>query len=342
MAVMGGFVYTCGGRGEEESLYCLRADTGRTVWRVKLPDEKGFSRNGPQSTPTVEGNRLYSFTPGGCVFCVNAENGAIIWKRDRVSDLELDIPLWLFAGSVRIHNGLAIVNAGGGGVALDKNTGRIVWENAEGSCGYATPVIFSSEAGECVALTTIQGLVIAKADSGKILWSYPWSAFLHDYQADPLIIGKRAFISSAYQQGAALVDFSHWKSTVIWENRRLISNLASYVYFDGLIYGNNNPSYNPGDLGAEFFCMEAATGKKLWSKPAELGTVIAVDEYVIRLDQFGNVIIGLRSLKDFIAAAELKALSGTFLTPPAFSGGRLYCRNSGGKIVCIDLRARSP
>ncbi len=343
VAVVGGMVYAVGGRAGQETASCLDAGSGKTVWKVTLPAARGrFSGDGMQSTPTVEGGRLWFLTPGGVVFCLSAKAGAILWSTDLVSDLGIDLPLWYLSGSVRITGALAVVNAGGAGIALDKDTGKVVWKNLDGQSGYSTPVVFSAEGVECIALSTLDGLQIVRADTGKILVSFPWTGYLHDIPADPLIMGTQAFVSSAYQRGAALIDFSGWKVKVIWDQPRLISNLESFVYFDGLIYGNSNPAYNPGDKDAELFCMEAATGKKLWTLSKGLGSVISVGRYLIRLGQNGEVSVGLRDPKGFTQTAGFRLSGGTFITPPAFSNGRLFCRSLSGKLVCINLQGNRP
>jgi outer membrane protein assembly factor BamB len=153
------------------------------------------------------------------------------------------------------------------------------------------------------------------------------------------VIGNSILISSAYQRGAALIDFEGFQSKALWIKPRLVSNIASYVYENGLVYGTSNPAYGRDDLGAEFFCLDVSTGKKLWTTTKiRTGTVIAVDKYLVHLDQRGEVRIGLRRSTGFEAIRQCRVLNGECITPPVFSHGRLFCRNRMGRIVCIDLR----
>ena len=38
--------------------------------------------------------------------------------------------------------------------------------------------------------------------------------------------------------------------------------------------------------------------------------------------------------------AKMQVLSGTCWTTPVLSGGRIYCRNRGVNLVCLDVRAK--
>lgn len=68
------------------------------------------------------------------------------------------------------------------------------------------------------------------------------------------------------------------------------------------------------------------------------GTVIAVDKYLIQLDHRGEIRIGLRKPSGFKEISTCRILDGECITPPAFSNGRLFCRNRMGRLVCIDFR----
>jgi len=46
------------------------------------------------------------------------------------------------------------------------------------------------------------------------------------------------------------------------------------------------------------------------------------------------------SPKAFKELARAKVLDGQCWTCPVLCGGRLYCRNTGGDLVCLDVKRR--
>ncbi len=340
MAVVDGQVYTSGIRHNSEVVSCIDSRNGKLIWENSLKQK--FPAFMPaQSTPTVEDSGIYIMTTAGAVFCLDRKTGKTIWSYDLADKQNVRIPRWGFSSSVKIYKDLAVVNAGTGGVALNKFTGRLIWANPEGEAGYTTPVIFSYDEKDLLAVSTNEQLLIVRPDDGSIICTYPWEGSLQDYPADPLIIqneGKtEILISHAYQEGAALFEFDGRSLVPVWEDHELVSNINSLVCFDGYIWANSNPAYSARDLNSEFFCMNVAEGRKIWTQPARLGTVISVGEYIIRLDQLGSVFIGKRSLEGFDESSSLKILKATAIALPVFSDGKLFCRNDGGDIVCIDL-----
>src|SRR5207249_3664454 len=97
---------------------------------------------GPNATPTVDGNAVYTFSRKGHVFALDAEAGNVIWSKNIHDELGLRIPSWGFSGSPLVDGKLLIINAGPAGTALDKATGKVVWSSGKESAGYSSPVPF--------------------------------------------------------------------------------------------------------------------------------------------------------------------------------------------------------
>src|SRR5439155_24448445 len=121
---------------------CLDARTGREIWRHTYDSPLGpqYYEGGPGSTPTVDGDRVFTISKWGDVFCLDAARGTMIWQRDLRHD-GIKTNRWGFAGSPLIWHDLVILNAGSAGTALDRNTGRLVWCNGTNATGYASPTL---------------------------------------------------------------------------------------------------------------------------------------------------------------------------------------------------------
>ncbi len=70
-----------------ERCFCFDADTGKEAWRVEylqtfIPPEQPGIGKGPNSTPTVDGDRVYMLGLGGMFHCVEITTGKVLWKHD--------------------------------------------------------------------------------------------------------------------------------------------------------------------------------------------------------------------------------------------------------------------
>jgi len=82
-AAVGGRVYTLGNDGQSDTVFCFEADTGNPLWRHRYPcNPQPLSyEGGPSSTPLVDGGRIFTFSKGGDLVCLNATNGQILWSK---------------------------------------------------------------------------------------------------------------------------------------------------------------------------------------------------------------------------------------------------------------------
>ena len=74
-AVCDGRAYTQSQSLYEQSVLCLDADTGRTIWSYSYgwPYDGGGLYPGPRSTPTVSGGQIFFASPQGLVGCLTAD-----------------------------------------------------------------------------------------------------------------------------------------------------------------------------------------------------------------------------------------------------------------------------
>ena len=63
-----------------------------------------------------------------------------------------------------------ILNAGTHGVAVNKETGKVVWDSGDGEAGYATPVLFKQGGKDRVLIFAAKGLHAIDPKSGDEVW----------------------------------------------------------------------------------------------------------------------------------------------------------------------------
>lgn len=336
VSVAGGRLYTMGNTEEVDSVYCFDAVTGRLAWEHKYDcsskDPNGYP--GPRVTPTVDGDRVYSLSRHGHLFCLDAASGAVKWAKDFPKDFGAKVPRWGFSGSPLIEGGWVIVETGGPGasvVALDKLTGAVVWQAGDDGVGYSSVIPFDHEGQRCLAVFTAAGIVGRRAADGKELWRYPWKTNYDVNAATPIVKDGRVFISSGYGKGCALVDFSAGEARVVWEHKKMRNHVATCVLLDGHLYGFDEGSFK---------CLNWATGEEKWSSP-EYGKgslMLAGDRFIVFSDK-GRVAVVEPSSSELKEVSGFQALGGNATwAVPVLANGRLYCR-AGKDLVCLDVKA---
>jgi outer membrane protein assembly factor BamB len=332
VAVKGGRLYTMGNTGDQDTVFCLAAGTGRVLWRQSYPCAAG-DYGGPRATPTVDGNRVYTLSREGQALCLNAGSGARIWARDLHRETGSAPPNWGFASSPLVLGRLAIYNVGSAGVALDKVTGRVMWKSGAGSAGYASPVAFNAGGRRGVAIFTGRGLVGVDPANGRVLWQFPWDTQFEVNAADPIFSGDTVFISSNYNRGGALIRLGRGgQPAVVWQNRNMRNHFNSCVLLGGFLYGNDENTLK---------CIDLRTGEERWRRRGMgKGGLIAANGHLITLTERGTLVLSKASPGRYTELAHASVLQGTCWTHPVLANGLVYCRSHEGELVCLDMRAR--
>lgn len=334
MSVSNGRVYTMGNAKDTDTVYCLDANTGKELWKHSYPsalDPKNFE-GGPTATPTIDGNRVYTFSRKGDAFCLDAETGKVIWSRNLHKDPGAEIPKWGLSGSALVEGDLVIYNAGGMGTALDKQTGRVVWKSNKDAAGYATPVPFDSGNIRALAIFTKDSISAVRAADGRELWRYPWKTSYDVNAADPIVAGDKVFISAGYNRGASVIKVSGSKAEKVWENKNMRNHFNSSVLWKGHLYGVDEK---------ELRCLAFDTGEVKWKYPQfGKGSLMLADGKLIALSERGELIIAEATPAQFKPISRAQVLGGKCWTVPVLSNGKIYCRNATGDLVCLDVSGK--
>lgn len=345
-AVGNGRVYTMGNRSNKETVYCFNATTGAEAWKhtYDCDIDPRFYEGGPSATPTVDGDKLYTISRRGHLFCFEVASGKIVWQKLVNEELGLKVfkentPEWGYAGSPLVLGEKLILNVGTAGAAFDKSNGKVLWTTGRHYSGYSTHVPFKVGAEACLAVFGAKGAYAVALNDGKQLWHYPFETSYDVNAADPIIRGHRIFISAGYGHGAALLQIEGGGVKTIWENQNMRNQFNSCVLIDGHLYGMDG---DHGSRGSALRCIEFGTGKVKWTEPSvKPGALMAAGDRLIVMNEPGELVIAQASPASFRALARAQVLGGKCWTTPVLSRGRIYCRNSKGDVVCVDVSAKS-
>jgi outer membrane protein assembly factor BamB len=334
LSVSQGRVYTMGNTRNRDTIWCFDANTGKPLWHHSYAAQLSpqWYEGGPGSTPTVEGGRVFTISKWGNVFCLDAATGAVRWQRDLRQD-GIKPNRWGFAGSPLVRGNTVILNAGLAGIALERETGRIVWLSGTNAAGYASPTSFDSRGASSVLIFAAKYLVALDPQSGRELWRQPWETSWDTNNTDPLTYGDHIFISS-FSRGCGLLSVQNGTPSLIYTNGLMHSHLSPGILRGEYLYAFNGEAKQEAD----FRCFHVPTGEVKWTrKDPAFGSLIMAEGKLIVLSDKGELLLAEASPSAFTPLARAKVLSGVCWTPPALANGLLYVRNAKGEVRCLAL-----
>ena len=337
-SVADGRLYTMGHKGGQDTIYCIDAENGKPVWTHSYPCAivDNLHEGGPSATPTIDGDRVYTVSKEGHLFCLDAAKGGVIWLVELQKLLGVAMPDWGFSSSPLILGDMLILEAGRT-VALNKKTGDLIWQTEKFRPGYGSPTAFEHNGELLITTLNNDALLVAKADSGEVIDTAPWESSFATVANTPIVSGDTIFISSGYNQGCALFQLAGGKLNQIYKNKDMRNQMNNSVLADGVLYGFDGNSHNRRTV--LLVCMDYATGKVRWSERGlGCGSVMAADGKLIILGDEGELVIAEASPEAFKPISRAKVLDGRCWTVPVLAGGRIYCRNAAGDVVALDVR----
>ena len=329
---------------DREVAIALDANTGRELWAVPLgkPTYDRQGGDGPRSTPTVDGNRVYFLGAHQGLTCLDANTGKEVWSHDLVKEFGGKILKWNSAASPILDGNLIFVNGGGGGQALlafHKTDGRLVWKGADDAPTHASPVPATILGTRQIIFYTQNGLVSVVPETGKILWrfSYP---FQTSSASSPIVSGSIVYSSAAYGVGAGACRITKrgdtFTATELWRRSgELMNHWTTPVCKDGYLYG----IYGRGqEKGAPLKCVDIATGKEMWSQPGFGGggaTILVGGNLLAQCDRGPLVLVDAKP-DAYHELAHAEIYGGQCWTMPVVSNGHIFARNTK-EGFCLDV-----
>lgn len=338
-AVVGEAVYVMGHVDGEEHVRRLDAKTGKVVWTHSYPGAliDNLNAGGPGATPTVAGDVVYTNGREGQLYCLKTSDGSVVWNVDLPEAYSLKVPEWGFTSSPLLIDGLIVVDAGRL-VALDAKTGKEVWKSdAQYKPGYGTPTPFKLQGQTYLAHLNNDGVTVANVDDGKEAAFFQIDAQFDTASTSPVVRGDKLWISVGYADGACvLLKFDGSSLEELYRNKDLRNHFSNSILIGDHVYGIDGQTNN--SRTCQFVCMEFETGEVVWKqRGGGFGSLVAADGKLIYLNDKGLVAIIPVNPKKFAVTSKGEVLDGQCWTAPVLAGGRLYCRNSEGTLVAVEM-----
>jgi outer membrane protein assembly factor BamB len=216
-------------------------------------------------------------------------------------------------------------------VAVDKDTGETLWATRNHLAMYSTPTSFQLDGEPVVAVFTKEGLFLLDEAEGTELRHFPWrKGKVTVNAATPVVASDKLFISSSYNHGCALVDFSADEPAAVWESRVMRTQLSAAVLYEDHLYGFDESMFKCIDL----------SGKERWRKRGlGMGALMAADGRLLVASEKGELVVVKASPEKYEELARRRVFQGgPCWTNPVLVSGRIYMRNGQGELVCLDHR----
>jgi outer membrane protein assembly factor BamB len=338
----GGFAYTQGNTNSRNTLYCVNSESGKIIWKHSYPCKKDpkYFDGGSRSTPTIANKMIFLCSHEGDLYALDAKTGSIKWTKNLLTDFDGKRPTWGFAGSPLFVNDKLILETGssdGSLVCLNAESGDLIWKSGESEAGYASPMLYGEELDEVLVFNQF-GLVLHNLKYGSIIRKYQHTTRYGINAAQPMVIGNKIFISSAYGKGASLVDFNRRKPISLWESDSFSCQMASLVKMDNFAYGIHGQAGSRSDQ-SKLFCLDLRSGKEMWSqKGFGLGTVVLVRDTLVIMSDEGVLSLVRANSSKYEELFQTQVLSGkSNWIPVTYVNGKLHCRSAKGKWVCLAM-----
>jgi outer membrane protein assembly factor BamB len=204
-----------------DKLRVLDLASGKELWTFAYDAPGTFMFPGSRTTPTLDGDRVYTVGPLGDLYCIDTSTRKPVWHKNVWKEFGGgELPRWAVVQHPLVYDNLLIVapqTSQAGVVAYDKLTGELKWKSAplSGTTGYVSPtvakiggedhlvmVMASIGRGRTARDGSVNGL---DPRSGKVLWTYTgWQCPIP--VPPPVDAGEgRLLVTGAYSAGTAMI-----------------------------------------------------------------------------------------------------------------------------------------
>jgi outer membrane protein assembly factor BamB len=356
--VVGSRIYMMSNRGmDNEYVQAISAVDGKVIWTTRVGNVGNPDQNPPypkaRSTPTIDGDLLYTLGSDGDLACLETKTGKIRWTKNLRKEFGGQPGEWAYAESPLVDGDVVVVTPGGPTAtlaALNKKTGAVIWKSAVPGgdpAGYASAIIVQAAGRKQYVQLLSKGLVGVDAKTGQFLWRYADVAKGPAQYFTPVARGEFVY-GGALGVGGGTVRLKPTSEGVAAEQvyfaRGLPNGLGGAVIVGDHLYGT--------EVGQKLVAVDFATGKVMWQQENfGWASVAAADGMLyLHLVMDGSYVLaeatpqGYREKGRFTPPAPPQhAKKGEFaeaaFTHPVIANGRLYIRDLGTLWV-YDIKAK--
>jgi outer membrane protein assembly factor BamB len=357
-AISGGKVYLLD-RDEKvgDTLRVFDFATGKELWTYGYQAPGTFMFPGSRTTPTVEGDRVYTSGPLGDLHAIDTTSRKPVWRKNIWKEFGGgELPRWAVVQHPLIYGDLLIVapqTPQAGVVAYDKRTGDLKWKSAAltGLPSYVSPSIVKIGGEDHLAMITAsvgrgrnaRDGVVAGLDprTGRVLWTYKgWQ--------NPIPVpqpvdagGGRLLITGGYGAGTVMIKVDKaadgsFAATEVFRNAEVGAHTQPPILFKDHFYSHN--TVNERNDGLLAMGMDGQVKWKTDTAPAfTRGGAILAENMLITTDGSTKLYLVEPNPAGFKALASAEILeAGDNWAPLALADGKLLVRGQK-QMKCLQV-----
>jgi len=342
------FITTADDKQNTRSVHCHSIADGKVLWHRDYPlktHKKNASNSFASATAALDDRRAFvAFgTPEEyLIVALDQASGRELWKQDLGPyDAEHG-----FGGSPIVYRDLVIAanvqNSEGNVVALDRQTGKIVWKTPRKGerAAYSTPCLYQPAQGPAQLILTgsAHGFTSLDPQTGKLNWELP--LFKARVVGSPIVLNDLILGGSGGGgAGRELIAVRPGDATgkvkpeKVYEIKAPIPYVPSPVLHDGRVF-------LCGD-GGIFTCADAATGEIVWRERIDgkfFASPVLVGDRLYCASRDGEMVV-LSAGATYKLLARFAIGEGTNATP-AVAGGVMYIRTPAHLMAIAAKKAK--
>ncbi|MDR1155441.1 MAG: PQQ-like beta-propeller repeat protein [Bacteroidales bacterium] len=331
--------YITGMTGGTGYIYVFDA-SGKLLNRKEYGREWGESYNGTRGTVTPDNGKLYLISGYGDIICLDESDLSIVWKKNMLTDFDGSNITWGICESPLIVGDKLIASPGGKTnniVALDKNTGNLIW-SCEGDgelSAYCSPVYVGDQQIPQIITMMQKHIIGVDLATGKKLWSYEHINQHGVHPNVPVYADNMLLCTSGYGKGSVMLRLAGGGRSVekVWESSQLDSRLGAMVKIGNYAYGS-------GDRNRYWFCVDWKTGElKYRENTLGIGNIISADGMLYCYAEKGDVALANINQDKFDIVGKFPVTLGTeqHWAHPVIHKGVLYVRH-GNTLMAYKVK----
>ncbi len=361
IAVDNGVLYTMY-RTKKADMYeftvALESKTGKTLWQKRqmatVPNDTadyGKRFTGPNATPLVVGDRLYTIGRNARLCCFRKTDGKLLWKHALKEKFGAQTQTCGYSSSP-IAYGKSIIAPMGRResdkreerslVAFDQESGKVIWKSQTFQIEHSSPILITIGGEDQLVQCTKKSVIGVNPKTGTLIWEYKYQESEEANKgifASPVWDGKDTLFFSPRQRGCAIKLVKNETGTsaeLLWSSNKTPMGMGTPILIDGMLIGPKRGTV------AIFLAVDIHTGEEQWVKrDFPMSTLLGDGEKLIVLDQNGLLALTKPTRKDLTIVSQCQVTEKESFTAPVLDGTTLYVRDENN-IMAFDLGAPIP
>jgi outer membrane protein assembly factor BamB len=364
ISIADGKFYTMGDRpdggGKSQFVIAFDLATHKELWATTIGPKHD---DGSRCTPTLDGDRLYALGTSSDLVCLDSATGALKWKKNLEKDFGGQMMSgWRWSESPLVDGNQVVCTPGvkdAAMVALDKNTGDLIWkcampdigENGKDGAGYTTIVVAEIDGVRQYMTIMGRGAIGVAAETGKFLWGYNRIANKVANISSPVVRDRFVFVTTSYKTGSALLkltkngDVFDAEEVYFLTPKQFENHHGGVVLVGDYIYGGD------GQNNGTPVCLDFMTGEIKWkatdwwkdaARTKRSAAVLFADGNLwFRYEKEALVALIEATPDEFRVKGTFKAAvdDGPAWAHPVVYDGKLYLR-ANDTLMCYDVKSQ--